>query len=60
MAIKHVCAKYWPHFEEQFVCHSQLFENHKGALNLEILHLASLNMHKRYMARKASLIVILV
>ena len=39
--------------------HGQLFENHKGALNLEILQLASSNLHKRYMARKASLIAIL-
>ena len=37
---------------------SQLFENHKDALNLEILQLASSNLHKRYMARNASLIVI--
>ena len=38
-------------------CH--LFENHKDALNLEILQLASSNLHKRHMARKTSLIVIL-
>ena len=35
------------------------FENRKGALNLEIFQLASSNLHKSYMARKASLIVIL-
>ena len=34
------------------------FENHKDALNLEILQLASSNLHKIYMARKVSLIVI--
>ena len=34
------------------------FERHKDALNLEILQLASSNLHKRYMARKDSLIVI--
>ena len=39
--------------------HSKLFENHKDALNLERVHLASSNFHKRYTARKASLIVIL-
>ena len=38
--------------------HGQLFENHKVVLNLEIFQLASSNLHKRYMARKASLIVI--
>ena len=36
MATKSVCAKLWPHFEKQNDRHSQLFENHKGALNLEI------------------------
>ena len=40
MAIKHVCAKFWPHFEKQNGRHSKLFENHKGALNLEIFQLA--------------------
>ena len=39
--------------------HSQLFEKHKDALNLEILQVASSNLHKRYVARKASLSVIL-
>ena len=34
-------------------------KNHKGALNLEILQLVSSNLYKSYMARKASLIVIL-
>ena len=34
------------------------FENHKGALNLEILRLASSNLHKSYMAKEASLVVI--
>ena len=58
-AMKNVCAKFWPHFEKNG-CHCQLFENHKDALNLEILQLASLHLHKRYMARKACLIVILV
>ena len=38
---------------------SQLFKSHKVVLNLEIFQLASSNLHKRYMARKASLIVIL-
>ena len=38
---------------------ANFFENCKGALNLEIFQLASTNLHKRYMARKASLIVIL-
>ena len=55
---KHVCTKLWPHFEKQNVRHSQLFQDHKDALNLKILQLASSNLHKRYMARKASLIVI--
>ena len=45
--------------KKQNGCHRQLFENHKDALNLEMLQLASSNLHKRYMARKASLIVIL-
>ena len=39
--------------------HSRLSENHKDVLNLEILQLASSNLHERYMARKVSLIVIL-
>ena len=39
--------------------HSQLFKNHKVVLNLEIFQLASSYLHKRYMARKASLTVIL-
>ena len=52
--------KTWSHFEKKLNgCHSQLFENNKGALNLEIFQLASSNLHKRCMVRKASLIVIL-
>ena len=31
---------------------------HKDALKLEILHIGPSNLHKRYMARKVSLIVI--
>ena len=54
-----VSAKVWPHFEKQNGCHSQLFKNHKVVLNLEIFQLASSYLHKRYMARKFSLIVIL-
>ena len=38
---------------------ANLFENHKGALNLEIFQLASSNLHKSFLAEKASLIVIL-
>ena len=56
---KPVAAKFWPHFEIQNGRHSQLFKNHKVVLNLEIFQLASSNVHKRYMARKASLILIL-
>ena len=52
---KPVSAKFWPHFEKQ----SQLFKNHKVVLTLEIFQLASSYLHKRYMARKAILIVIL-
>ena len=37
----------------------QLFKNHKVVLNLEIFQLASSYLHKRHMAGKASLIVIL-
>ena len=44
---------------QNFGRHSQLFKNHKVFLNLEIFQLASSYLHKRYMARKASLIVIL-
>ena len=51
--------KFQPHFEKQNGRHRLLFENRKGALNLEIFQLASSNLHKSYMARKASLIVIL-
>ena len=58
MAINPVSAKFWPHFEKQNGCHSQLFENHKVVLNLKIFQLASSNLHKKYMPRKASLIVI--
>ena len=58
MAMK-VRAKFWPHFEKQNGHLSKLLENHKGALNLEILELASSSMHERYMAKKAILIVIL-
>ena len=39
--------------------HSQLFKNNKVLLNLEIFQLALSYLHKRYMARKASLIVIM-
>ena len=38
---------------------ANMFEKCKYALNLKILQLASSNLHKRYMAGKASLIVIL-
>ena len=58
MAMKTCLCKFWPHFEKQNGRHSQLFENHEVVLNLEIFQLASSNLHKRYMARKASLIVI--
>ena len=33
---ENLSAKFWPHFEKQNGHHSQLFENHKGVLNLEI------------------------
>ena len=56
---ENLSAKFWPHFEKQNGRHSQLFKNHKVVLNLEIFQLASSYLHKRYMARKASLIVIL-
>ena len=55
----YVSSKFWPHFEKQNSRHSQLFKNHKVVLNLEIFQLASSYLHKRYMARKDSLIVIL-
>ena len=45
--------------ENNIAAIAKLFENHKGALNLETFQLASSNVHKSYMARKASLIVIL-
>ena len=45
--------------KKQYGHHSQLFQSHTGAVNLEILQVASSNLHKRYMAVKASLIVIL-
>ena len=51
--------QFWPHFENQNDRNNQLFENHKNDLNLEILQLVSPNLHKKYMARKVSLIVIL-
>ena len=35
------------------------FENYKGDLNLEMFQLALSNLHKRYMPRKISLIIIL-
>ena len=35
----------------------QPYKNHKVVLNLEIFHLASSYLHKRYMVRKASVIV---
>ena len=38
---------------------ANLFENCKGALNPEMFQLASSNLHKSYMDRKASLILIL-
>ena len=59
MTLKSFLCKIWPHFEKQNGRHSQLFENHKGALNLEIFQLASSNLHKIYIAWKASLTVIL-
>ena len=55
----HVCAKIRPHFGKKNGRHSQLFENHKDALKLEILQLALSNFYKRYMARKARVLVIL-
>ena len=55
MAMKTFYAKFWPQFKTQNVCHSHLFENHKDVLNLEIMQLASSNLHKRYVARKAIL-----
>ena len=54
---ENLCAKFWPHFEKQNGHHRQLFENHTGALILEIFQLALSNLHKRYMARNASVIV---
>ena len=36
-----------------------MFKNHKVVLNIEIFQLASSYLHKSYMARKASLIVIM-
>ena len=55
---ENLSAKFWPHFEilKKQNHHSQLFEIHKGAVNLEIFQLASLNLHKSDMARKASLV----
>ena len=50
--------KVWPHFEKQMAA-IQLLKNRKAVLNLEIFQLASSYLHKRYMARKARLIVIL-
>ena len=47
-------------FEKQNGCHSQLFENHKDVLNLEIWQLVASNLHNKYIllfASKASLIV---
>ena len=46
MARKKVGAKFWPHFEKQDGRLSHFFENHKDALNLEILQLTSSNLHK--------------
>ena len=47
---KHACPKFWPHFEKQNEkqngCHSQLFEKHNDALNLEILQLDLSHLHK--------------
>ena len=59
MATKTCLCKIWPYFEKQNGRHSQLFKNHKVVLNLKIFQLASSYLHKRYMARQASLIVIL-
>ena len=59
MTTKTCLSKIWPDFEKQNGCYSQLFKNHKVVLNLEIFQLASSNLHKRYMARIASLIAIL-
>ena len=59
MAMKTCLCKILASFEKQNGRHIQLFENHKGALNLELFQLDSSNLHKRYMARKACQIVIL-
>ena len=48
------CQKVWPQFEKQNERQSWLFD----ALNLEILQLSSSTKHKRYMARKASMLLI--
>ena len=58
MAMKMCLFKFCLIWKNKMV-HSRLFEKHKDALNLEILQLASSNLYKRHMARKASLIVIL-
>ena len=47
---ENMSGKFWPHFEKQNGRHSQLFENHKDALNLEILPSVSSNLYRRYMA----------
>ena len=47
------------HKSKQNGRHSQLFKNHQYVLKSEILQLASTDLHKMYMARKACLRVIL-
>ena len=46
-------------FKKKMAAIANCLKNYKSALNVEIFQLVSSNLHKRYMARKASLIVIL-
>ena len=53
--VKCVSAICWPYRKKkQSGRHSQLFQNHKHSLNLEILALTSSNLHKTYMASRSS------
>ena len=55
MAMEHLPVQ---NFEKENGRYSHCLKNYKSALNVIIFQLTSSNLHKRYMARKASLIVI--
>ena len=59
MAMKTCLQNFGLILKKKIAAIANCLKNYKSALNLEIFQLASSNLYKRYMARKASVIVIL-